>query len=150
MSTILYTDSKRVSNSSVIDAFFYNRNSGDLIVQFNSGRRAGYADVPVHVADRIWRAGSAGQAYNWDIKGIYKGFSVDPNDTLSEVRETPTDLHRYIVPQTVPAAPVKHTFTITGTVPLTKEIEAETMEEAIEIFREGYDEAVVTSVNVKF
>lgn len=151
MADFRYTDSKRVRNSSLVDALFYNANSGDLVVQFHGGRRAGYTGVPLTVADRFFKAASAGKFYNSDIKRFYSGFSIEPNDVLDNVYEPPRPLYQPKAAPGVYKAP-KHSYVITGqrTEQFTETVQAASMDEAIAKVKAAGDGVVVRSASVDF
>jgi hypothetical protein len=61
-------------NSSNIEAVGYE--DGRLQVNFKSGSRYVYEDVPRHIADDFLAADSPGRFFVHFIKGVYKGRKV--------------------------------------------------------------------------
>ena len=57
--------------STVIRRFTYDPPTGGLVVEFVSGRRYRYAQVPVEVADRFRTAFSKGRFFNACIRDAY-------------------------------------------------------------------------------
>ncbi len=58
--------------SSNVAGFSYDETSQILIVEFNSGSRYNYYDVPQHVYDGMKSADSKGRYLNAEIKGVYR------------------------------------------------------------------------------
>ena len=58
--------------SSNVAGFGYDKDRQTLIVEFKSGIRYNYYDIPEHVYDGIKLAGSKGKYLNSEIKGIYR------------------------------------------------------------------------------
>jgi len=58
--------------SSNVAGFGYDENSQILIVEFNSGSRYNYYDVPQHIYDGMITAESKGKYLNSEIKGSYR------------------------------------------------------------------------------
>jgi len=58
--------------SSVIRSFDYDQVARRLDVQFVSGRRYSYHDVPADVVDEMRRALSKGSYFNRHIRDIYR------------------------------------------------------------------------------
>lgn len=58
--------------SSIMAGLCYDEASQTLIVEFNSGSRYNYYDVPQHVYDGMKSADSKGKYFNAEIKSIYR------------------------------------------------------------------------------
>ncbi|MHB8789931.1 MAG: KTSC domain-containing protein [Desulfobulbaceae bacterium] len=58
--------------SSNIAGFCYEEGSQTLTVEFNSGSRYDYYDVPKHIYEGIKAADSKGKYLNVEIKGSYR------------------------------------------------------------------------------
>ena len=58
--------------SSNVAGFKYNEASQTLTVEFNSGSRYNYYDVPQHVFEGMKSADSKGKFLNAEIKGVYR------------------------------------------------------------------------------
>ena len=58
--------------SSNVAGFCYDDASQTLTVEFNSGSRYNYYDVPQHVFEGMKSAESKGRYLNAEIKGVYR------------------------------------------------------------------------------
>lgn len=58
--------------SSNVARFCYDKSSGTLSVEFNSGSRYNYYDVPSHIFEGLKSADSKGNYLNTQIKGVYR------------------------------------------------------------------------------
>jgi len=58
--------------ASNVVGFGYNEVSQTLTVEFNSGSRYNYYDVPQHVFEGMKSADSKGKYLNTQIKGVYR------------------------------------------------------------------------------
>lgn len=58
--------------SSNVAGFCYDESSQTLTIEFNSGSRYNYYDVPQHVYDGMKSADSKGKYLNNEIKGVYR------------------------------------------------------------------------------
>jgi hypothetical protein len=63
--------------SSVIQSFDYRPDSRELVVQFVSGRRYVYLDVPESEAGRLQAAESKGRYFNLHIRDHYRYRELD-------------------------------------------------------------------------
>lgn len=59
-------------DSSNIEAIGYDQESRELHVQFVSGARYVYQEVPPQVFDGLMAAGSKGSFLNREVKGVYR------------------------------------------------------------------------------
>ena len=57
--------------SSNLSAYRYDASDQTLQIRFHSGRSYSYADVPQSTVDGLAQAGSPGQYFNSNIKGVY-------------------------------------------------------------------------------
>jgi KTSC domain-containing protein len=58
--------------SSNVAGFCYEESSQTLTIEFNSGSRYNYYDVPQHIYDGMALADSKGKYLNIEIKGVYR------------------------------------------------------------------------------
>jgi hypothetical protein len=58
--------------SSVMTGVDYDEETGELDVRFTSGKTYRYFDVPEDVYVRLLGAGSKGEFFNEEIKGVYR------------------------------------------------------------------------------
>ncbi len=58
--------------SSNVAGFGYDEASRTLTVEFNSGSRYNYYDVPQHIYEGMQLAASVGKYLNAEIKGVYR------------------------------------------------------------------------------
>ena len=58
--------------SSNVAGFGYDETSNTLTVEFNSGSRYNYYDVPKHIYEGMKSADSKGKYLNNEIKGVYR------------------------------------------------------------------------------
>jgi len=58
--------------SSTMAGLCYDKASQTLTVEFNSGSRYNYYDVPQHVYDGMKSADSKGKYFNAEIKSVYR------------------------------------------------------------------------------
>lgn len=78
--TVEYTDHFEPSKySEVIKEVFYNKDTLELYVVLHSSNIAGYTGVGEHEYKGFSNSGSAGQYWNWYIKGNYSTTSGDVN-----------------------------------------------------------------------
>lgn len=63
--------------SSVIRFFVYDEDRRSLAVEFVSGRRYRYDDVPRDVVDRMRRARSKGQFFNRHVRDHFATIEID-------------------------------------------------------------------------
>lgn len=139
-------------NSSAISEIWYSSPSRELYVKFrDSGQLAGYADVSPVAADKLVDASSVGQFYAYHVKGVYKGldtsnltFRSAPGLDKKKTNVYPGPTPKATKPKSAaaPVTPTKKSFRVRGNilkpVPVTEMIMAETMEEAMELFRQKY------------
>lgn len=95
MSKFFYTRNE-VFESKVIYQAFYNEDNNSLVVVLNSGNAYGYDGVSPETFQEFVEANSAGQYYNYYIKGRYTTFDADnfeefvkdvPVESPNEVRK---------------------------------------------------------------
>jgi len=136
--TVDYTENGRL-NSSAVDYYWYNSNTQELYVEFTgSNRIAGYAGVTQVVVNDFLRASSTGGFYSSKIKGVYSGISGDIDNFVEDCAPKAS------------IVPTANQFVITGLVPVSESIQASTLEEAIEIFRNRHPEGKVATASVQF
>jgi hypothetical protein len=63
--------------SSVIRSFAYDEDHRSLAVEFVSGRRYRYDDVPSQLVDRLRRARSKGQFFNKYVRDNFATIEID-------------------------------------------------------------------------
>jgi hypothetical protein len=59
--------------SSVINGFHHDANSNNLLVEFKSGARYEYSDVPLEKVDAMAKNASPGSFFSAKIRDRYKG-----------------------------------------------------------------------------
>lgn len=167
-----YTVEWKAVNSSTIDTVYYDDQTQSLFVEFHSGNRAGYRDVPRIIFDTFAMVDSAGKYYNQFVRGDYKGLDAsgdfekrprglyalpdyynvvqEPSSkagsshSWSEGVKTPNQMRESIGAQT------KQSYTVRGYI-LTEEVfEAFSVSEAVNMFEDTFTDAVVKEVTVSF
>ena len=73
------TEFEKVS-SSYIDSISYNEGNKELRVQFKSGATWKYFDVPEGAHVSLLLAESTGKFFAKEIKGVFSGRKVEPED----------------------------------------------------------------------
>ena len=68
--------------SSYIDAIAYNEDTRELRVQFKSGVTWRYMDVPPAIHVSLLLAESTGKYFAAEIKGVFKGRKIEPEEEL--------------------------------------------------------------------
>ena len=63
--------------STVIRRFAYDPDTGRLVIEFLSGRRYAYYDVPLHVYEQLCKARSRGSCFNRSIRDHYPFTMLD-------------------------------------------------------------------------
>lgn len=136
-----------VLNSSAIDFFWYDGKNQHLFVRFaDTDRIAGYQNVPQARVDELVGAYSIGSYYSSYIKGRYTGLNSDVTFVEATPNVAPlTVVHTGDVP--------KQNFVVSGTVTaeVRDTIEASSMEQAIQEFRDSFvdgTEVLITKVEV--
>ncbi len=58
-------------SSSLVQAIGYDDAARELVVQWQSGKKSAYKDVPPNIAQDVIHAPSVGKAINSSIKNVY-------------------------------------------------------------------------------
>lgn len=135
MKTVNYDYHEPDISSSAISDIWYASDTRELYVKFrSSGSIAGYLDVPFDLARDFVHAASVGEFYAAKVRGKFKGTTGDVNLVRRSV--------------TAPVS-TKKTFSVSGSVVInvTENIFADSLEDAIRIFRDSYNNAEVTGAS---
>lgn len=146
MSEFYYDIYHKVKNSSNLAEVWYSTQERVLYVKFLSGTVAGYKDVPLRVFNEfettiIFPGMSAGSFYSRNIRNQYKGINSDGVKFIRGKRP------KAYVPQTKKE---QLQFTVTGWVPVSVTVRADSLEEAIELFKDAHSEGRVSEAKVTF
>lgn len=77
--------------SSVIRSFAYDDDSRSLAVEFVSGRRYRYDEVPRRVVEAMRRARSKGKFFNEHVRDHFATIEIDPVSDTGPVKHQPRD-----------------------------------------------------------
>jgi hypothetical protein len=148
--TVYYDKNYKIKDSSSLSEVWYSTAEKRLFVKFvSTGTVAGYKNVPAYVFSDFESHiaspyKSAGSYYARNIKPLYAGTTSDVN--LVHVSNKAVAFGT----QTTGANVSRLTFNVTGYVPISISVQANTLEEAIEEFKRRYKDGRVTEAGVKF
>lgn len=132
-----YTHNAKVDSTALVE-YWYDKETGDFFVEFPSGQRAGYKNVPQTTFDTFLAASSKGQFYATQIKLRFHGQS-------SEVVLHP---RKVSVPEVNPAIGVG-VYEVTFTAEMTAKFSASSVEEAVSLLKRQAEQADVRDLKVR-
>lgn len=131
-----YTNAFECIGSSNLDAVYYDAKTNQLFVEFRNGSIAGYSNVPQNLYNSLYASSSRGSFYNKHIKGHFPGIDTKYITTFEERTSV------------APATPSSRRYIVKGTVEVSIEVDASSVEDALAKARVQQKSLVPTEVTV--